>query len=111
VRRSGLGDSGHGGFELGHELIGGGQAQHIRWHLRVDPIGDPMPSAGGEVAELGMGKHRSDRDPWDDPPSLSRWRTLVGDSTTMILAMGHGKRSAGAIDDYLHGIGVELSTR
>jgi hypothetical protein len=32
-------------------------------------------------------------------------------SATVILAMGDGKRIAGAIDDFLHGTIVELSAR
>ena len=34
---------------------------------------------------------------------------IVRGSATVILAMGDGKRIAGAIDDYLHGTCVELS--
>jgi glutamate synthase (NADPH/NADH) small chain len=75
---------------------------------RANPL---LTSSSPDLALTGRGYLIADEDGMTNLPGVFAGGDIVRGSATVILAMGDGKRIAGAIDHYLHGIGVELGAK
>jgi glutamate synthase (NADPH/NADH) small chain len=73
---------------------------------RANPL---LTSASPDLALTERGYLAADGHGMTNLPGVFAGGDIVRGSATVILAMGDGKRIAGAIDAYLHGTSVELS--
>jgi glutamate synthase (NADPH) small chain len=75
---------------------------------RANPL---LTSSSPDLALTKRGYLAADERGMTNLPGVFAGGDIVRGSATVILAMGDGKRIAGAIDDFLHGTSVELSAR
>ena len=75
---------------------------------RANPL---LTSSSPDLALTERGYLAADERGMTNLPGVFAGGDIVRGSATVILAMGDGKRIAGAIDDFLHGTIVELSAR
>jgi glutamate synthase (NADPH/NADH) small chain len=75
---------------------------------RANPL---LTSSSPDLALTKRGYLAADERGMTNLPGVFAGGDIVRGSATVILAMGDGKRIAGAIDDFLYGTSVELSAR
>jgi glutamate synthase (NADPH) small chain len=75
---------------------------------RANPL---LTSSSPDLALTDRGYLAADRDGMTNLPGVFAGGDIVRGSATVILAMGDGKRIAGAIDDYLSAESVHITTR
>ena len=75
---------------------------------RANPL---LTSSSPDLALTDRGYLGADEHGMTNLPGVFAGGDIVRGSATVILAMGDGKRIAGAIDEYLHGTRVTLTTR
>lgn len=75
---------------------------------RANPL---LTSSSPDLALTDRGYLAADVHGMTNLPGVFAGGDIVRGSATVILAMGDGKRIAGAIDDYLHGTSVQITAR